>query len=109
MMMLACLGLSLAPPANRGAHLFLILVVMFISGIHTVVFGHERYHLPLVPLLLLYAAVGVGAHSWQRLREGMRTATPPLLACIGLLAIWGYEVFITDVQQIKRLLQALLS
>jgi 4-amino-4-deoxy-L-arabinose transferase-like glycosyltransferase len=109
MMLLACLGLSLAPPANRGAHLFLILVVMFISGIHTVVFGHERYHLPLVPLLLLYAAVGVGAHSWQRLREGMRTATPPLLACIGLLAIWGYEVFITDVQQIKRLLQALLS
>jgi 4-amino-4-deoxy-L-arabinose transferase-like glycosyltransferase len=108
-MLLASLGFFLAPPLNGRAHLFLVLVVVFISGIHTVVFGHERYHLPLIPLLLLYAAAAVGERSWRWLGQGIRTAAAPAIACIALLFSWGHEVFVVDVHRIKDLLEVLLS
>jgi 4-amino-4-deoxy-L-arabinose transferase-like glycosyltransferase len=108
-MLLASLGLFLAPPSNRKAHLFLVLVLVFISGVHTVVFGHERYHLPLMPLLILYAAAAVIEPSWRRLREGIPTAAAPVLACLTLLVIWGREVFIVDADRIKDLLRTFFS
>jgi 4-amino-4-deoxy-L-arabinose transferase-like glycosyltransferase len=109
MMLLASFGLFLAPPKNGRAHIFLVLLVAFISGVHTVVFGHERYHLPLIPLLLPYAAAAAIQRSWRQLHEGIRTATAPVLVCAGLLASWGREVFIIDAHRIKALLQLLVS
>jgi 4-amino-4-deoxy-L-arabinose transferase-like glycosyltransferase len=50
------LGWSLRWPEQWPAHLFLLLVAAFICGIHTLVFAHSRYHLPLMPLLAVYAA-----------------------------------------------------
>ena len=108
-MLLACLGLFLAPPSDRRAHFFLILVMVFISGIHTMIFGHERYHLPLIPILLLFAAAAVCRRSWRRLRNGIATAAPPLLACIGLAVLWGREVFIVEMPRIQDFIQVLLS
>jgi 4-amino-4-deoxy-L-arabinose transferase-like glycosyltransferase len=108
-MLLASVGLFLAPPNDRRIHLFLILLVAFISGVHTVVFGHERYHVPLIPLLLLYAAAAVVQQSWRRFHEGIRTAAVPAVVCIVLLVSWGYEVFIVDAQRIRTLLQLLMS
>src|SRR5438093_3182459 len=50
-MLLASLGFFLTLSANRMAHFFLVSVIVFVCGVHTVVFGHERYHLPLIPFL----------------------------------------------------------
>jgi 4-amino-4-deoxy-L-arabinose transferase-like glycosyltransferase len=108
-MLLASLGLFLAPPHDRKAHLFLILLIAFISGIHMVVFGHERYHLPLIPFLLLYGAAAVVHRGWRRLHEGIRTAAAPAAMCTGLLISWGYEVFIVDAGRIKAFLHLLIS
>jgi len=108
-MLLASLGLFLAPPADARAHIFLVLVMVFVSGVHTLVFGHERYHLPLIPLLLLYATAAVTRRSWHRLRDGGRTAAAAIIACIGLFVGWGREVFIVDVHRIKELLRLLMS
>ena len=108
-MLLASLGLFLAPPNDRRTHLFLILLVAFISGVHTVVFGHERYHLPLIPVLLLYAAAAVVQQSWRRLHEGTRTAAAPVVVWVVLLVSWGCEVFIIDAHRIKAFLQVLIS
>lgn len=52
-------------------HLFLLLIVAFICGIHTLVFAHSRYHLPLMPVLGIYAAAAWTARStvlthWRR-------------------------------------------
>jgi hypothetical protein len=108
-MLLASLGFFLAPPLNGRAHILLVLVVVFISGIHTVVFGHERYHLPLIPLLLLYAAAAVSERSWRWLGQGVRTAAAPAIVCIALLVSWGREVFVVDAHRIKHLFHVLLS
>jgi 4-amino-4-deoxy-L-arabinose transferase-like glycosyltransferase len=35
---------------------FLILLLVYFTGMHGLVFGHSRYHLPLIPLLAVMAA-----------------------------------------------------
>src|SRR5258708_8824356 len=47
-------GMCVVPPANWRVHAFVLLLIAFVTGIHTMVFGHPRYHLPLIPLLLFY-------------------------------------------------------
>ena len=53
---LAIYGAWLLPPANRWAHLLLLFAIGFTCLIHTAAFAHSRYHLPLIPILLAYAA-----------------------------------------------------
>ena len=100
----ACCGIFLSPPVEHRMHLLLLLVVGFITGIHTLAFGHERYHLPLIPLLLLYAASAVRHQAWQGFHLRMHTAAAPLTAVIILLMIWTREVLVVDVDRIQSLL-----
>jgi hypothetical protein len=98
----AVIGISLAPPERR-AHLLLITIVLFICGVHTVVFGHSRYHLPLVPILLLYAASAVSSGRW---REVFTFGRPSLLATsmVVLLGIvWLREIFVRDWDRIRSI------
>ena len=44
-----CRGAWLAAPRDWRLHVLLLLPVVVIAGVHTLVFGHSRYHLPLVP------------------------------------------------------------
>lgn len=105
-LLLALLGVFMAPPRNRVLHMFLLLLIAFICGIHTVVFGHSRYHLPLMPLVLLYSAAAV-VHVpsiWQR-RRSLRFA----LACAAggvMLAAWCYEILAIDLERYLNALSA---
>ena len=49
-------GIWLAAPDDRRMQILLLLPVLLIMGGHTIVFGHSRYHLPLIPIFGLYAA-----------------------------------------------------
>jgi 4-amino-4-deoxy-L-arabinose transferase-like glycosyltransferase len=99
---LAVIGLFLAPPV-RPAHVLLLGIVLFICGVHTLVFGHSRYHLPLVPILLLYAASAVTLGAWRRLFVPSRPAVLAT-ATIALLAIvWSREILVRDWDRIRQL------
>jgi 4-amino-4-deoxy-L-arabinose transferase-like glycosyltransferase len=50
------IGMCVVPPADWRAHTFLLLLIVFVTVMHTLVFGHSRYHLPLIPIVLLYSA-----------------------------------------------------
>ena len=108
LVLLASLGMFLARPADRRAHLFCLLLVAFISGLHTITFGHSRYHLPFIPLLLLYAAAAVHNQSWWCFREGFRQAAAPIAVWVSLGAIWGREVLLIDTNRIRDFLRVLL-
>jgi hypothetical protein len=107
-MILASCGIFLASPRDHAAHAFLVLIVLFVCGIHTIVFGHPRYHLPLVPFLGLYAAAAVEARSWRRLAEGPATAFAPLATVSVLAAIWFREVWIEVPTRLRDLAGGLL-
>lgn len=71
----------------------LVLVVVFVCGIHTLVFGHSRYHLPLMPLVGVFAAAAWihwrVAFDWRRGGWSLWLAAG---LCGLLLAGWTYEV-----------------
>src|SRR5262249_34650032 len=60
-LILGLFGLVMAPPTDRRIHWFLFLLIAFFCGVHTLVFAHSRYHLPIMPFVLLYSASSIVA------------------------------------------------
>lgn len=57
-------GAALTPPDRRTHALFLLLIA-FMCAVHTLVFAHSRYHLPIMPFVMVYAAAAVtGSNVW---------------------------------------------
>jgi hypothetical protein len=104
----AALGVGLAVPAERRAHWLIVAVIVFITAIHTIVFGHSRYHLPLVPFLAVYAAAAWTRGSWRTLVASPGTATVSIVLMVALVAGWSHEVLFRDAARIQALLQAWL-
>jgi hypothetical protein len=101
-MLLASLGVVVAVP-NWRVHTLLLGVVVFVCAVHSVVFGHPRYHLPLMPILLLYAAAAVDARAWQQLRASVRARVPVSAGVVMFGGIWAHELFWRDADKIHKL------
>jgi 4-amino-4-deoxy-L-arabinose transferase-like glycosyltransferase len=52
-------GFFCVPPNDRIGRWLLVCVIVFVCGMHTIVFGHSRYHLPLMPLVAIFAACAI--------------------------------------------------
>jgi 4-amino-4-deoxy-L-arabinose transferase-like glycosyltransferase len=52
----AAVGLFLRPPADRFQLALLLSVVVVLFAVHTFSVGHSRYHIPVMPLLSIFAA-----------------------------------------------------
>jgi 4-amino-4-deoxy-L-arabinose transferase-like glycosyltransferase len=52
-------GALMTPPLDRRYHALLFLIILFFCGVHALVFGHSRYHLPIIPFVLVYTAGAV--------------------------------------------------
>ena len=101
----AIFGATLAPPGDRRIHLFLFLLIAFICGLHTLAFGHSRYHLPLMPLVLLYAASAVVNRQaiWQQ-----RGRWPYRLACVVCAVFvggWVWMLVAVDGERVQNMLR----
>ncbi len=98
-------GIWLARPSDWRLHLLLLFPVALITAAHTIVFGHSRYHFPLMPILGIYAAALVVRAPLTRLRI-MR---PELLGAAAtatvLCAIWIRQVAFVDATRIITLLR----
>jgi 4-amino-4-deoxy-L-arabinose transferase-like glycosyltransferase len=106
LLLLGVAGAALAPPGDRGTHALLLAVVLFVCGVHSIVFGHSRYHLPLVPIIAIYAGRACTGVRWRMLRAGPRPAAAAVLMLV-LVVIWGREVLVRDADRIALLLEAL--
>jgi hypothetical protein len=93
-MLLGVMGAAAIPPANWRMHCFLLLLIAFVCGIHTLVFGHSRYHLPLMPLVGMYAAAAVT----NPRRIVLQWREPQVLlaggVCLLLMSYWCYELMV---------------
>jgi 4-amino-4-deoxy-L-arabinose transferase-like glycosyltransferase len=90
------IGMVMAPPGDWRIHAFLLLVLAFVCGMHSLVFAHSRYHLPLMPLVFIYSASAL-VHArtiWQRrLRWSFRLAVG---LCLLLAIGWAWEILVVD-------------
>ncbi|MES1255816.1 MAG: glycosyltransferase family 39 protein [Acidobacteriota bacterium] len=97
-------GIWLAAPADWRMQVVLLLPVLVIVAGHTIVFGHSRYHMPLVPVLAIYGTALVAAR-WPVL--GWRPAPAAIGAAAtvtALMAIWVRQVVFVDLARIGSLL-----
>jgi 4-amino-4-deoxy-L-arabinose transferase-like glycosyltransferase len=92
-------GMMMAPPADRRFHVLFLLVMLFICGMHVIVFGHSRYHLPLMPLIFLYTASSLVHAStiWQR-RRSLPFLAATAIGCL-FAAGWAWEIFVVDLDR----------
>jgi hypothetical protein len=96
-------GVWLVPPEWR-VHLLLLLPVVATMGAHTIVFGHSRYHVPLIPIMALYGVALLRRARTLDLRSQRLAVVGALLSMSLLAAIWAREVFVVESERIKALL-----
>jgi 4-amino-4-deoxy-L-arabinose transferase-like glycosyltransferase len=101
---LGIFGALFRPPADRRLHMFFLLVVAFVCALHTIVFGHSRYHFPLMPLVLMYAAAAWTNRGdiWGRRWRG-RFAVG-LSLCLVFVLGWGWNAAAGDWEFIRGLM-----
>lgn len=98
-------GMILEPPADRRVHALLLLVIGFLCAVHTATFGHSRYHLPVMPLILAYAA-NASVHAREIWRRRHR---PAFWLAAGLCAVfllgWARGIAGPDLGRYRDLLR----
>ncbi len=100
-------GCVVAPPIQWRSRAFLVLMIAVICGAHTLTFGHSRYHLPVMPLVLVFASIAIVEWSVIRLSfRSPRFALASLLAAI-FVSAWCLEVLLIYRENVSELLQAL--
>jgi hypothetical protein len=101
---LGAAGLWLEPPTDWRTQTILLFPVVLITAAHTIVFGHSRYHLPLMPFLGMWAAALVAArlrHIHMSARWMVAGATVSVLL---LCAIWIRQIAFVDAGRIAAIL-----
>jgi 4-amino-4-deoxy-L-arabinose transferase-like glycosyltransferase len=56
LMLAGCVGVVLRPPPDRLQLALVLSVIAVLAGVHALSVGHSRYHIPLMPLVALFAA-----------------------------------------------------
>lgn len=98
-------GMLLHPP--RALHLAVILsFVLALLGVHALVFGHSRYHIPLMPLVALFGGRLLVAGPVRR-AAFWRLATAAALALV-LVGSWGVSFVRQDLPELRRGLEGTL-
>jgi 4-amino-4-deoxy-L-arabinose transferase-like glycosyltransferase len=96
-------GLWLAAPEWR-LHVLLLLPIVIITGVHTLVFGHSRYHLPLMPIFGLYAAALLSTRSLALGRARRPAFVGAAATVLILVAVWVRQLVFVDAARIRELL-----
>ncbi|HVR28096.1 MAG TPA: hypothetical protein VMS86_01065, partial [Thermoanaerobaculia bacterium] len=97
-------GAILQPP--RPIHLAVVLsFVVAICGAHALTFGHSRYHIPLMPLVALFAARLVVAGPGRPTRRRVAAAAGGVLL---LLGSWTLNLVREDLPELRQGLEGSL-
>lgn len=98
---LAIYGVSMTRAHNRQKYWFFIVLILFVCGIHTLVFAHARYRLPLMPLLFVFAASGLlGLRGVWRRRNDYRFRMASLVVA-ALVCNWGWQMYLDRNQLVQ--------
>jgi hypothetical protein len=81
----------------------MLVLVIFVCALHTIVFGHPRYRLPLMPILAVYAGAAVTRLEWAAVRN--RAAWPAMAGAGVLMALWAVQFAVRDWTAVARLLR----
>lgn len=79
---------------NFPAAAFLLAVALYFWALHALVFAHERYHLPLIPIVIFFAVALLQNRRFAlRLFRKPTRLIFPLLTTLVFLVFWGLEIY----------------
>jgi hypothetical protein len=89
-------GVLLVRPMDWRLHALMVGMMAVPCLLHTLVFAHSRYHLPFIPILLIYATAAIlqWRSLWQQ-RERMLFKVAAVM-CVILVAAWIREIVMVD-------------
>lgn len=97
------IGMWLTPPSDWRSQILLLFPLLLFVAAHSIIFGHSRYHMPLIPLLTVYAAqLMVRASSLQWAKRPMLIGATATVAA--LAAIWIRQIVVVDLARIAALI-----
>jgi 4-amino-4-deoxy-L-arabinose transferase-like glycosyltransferase len=102
LLFLGIFGMCLAPLADRRLHWLLLSVIAYTCGLHTLVFAHSRYHLPVMPLVLVFAATAITARPspWRQWRQAGFWLAAAL--CVLIVVGWGWGLATGDLEKLRE-------
>jgi 4-amino-4-deoxy-L-arabinose transferase-like glycosyltransferase len=103
---LGVFGMCMFPPENRYVHVFLLLLMAYITGMHTIVFGHSRYHVPLMPVVLLYSSAAIVHFRMIWERRSLWSFRLASVICLMLAAGWAWRAWAADVDLVSNLVNS---
>ena len=81
--------------------------IVVLTGIHSLVFGHSRYYIPLIPLLAIYAAAVWEAGPRDVWRRAGRARYAAAVTLIVLVGAWIRQIAIVDAARVQALFKLL--
>jgi 4-amino-4-deoxy-L-arabinose transferase-like glycosyltransferase len=108
-MMLAVVGAWSTEKRAWPTHAFILALVVLITGVHTIVFGHSRYRLPLMAFGSIYAAAAIEQRSWRRILHNRAMLIGAGLSIALLLVIWAEELLVRDFDRVRGFVARLMS
>ncbi|MBD3673128.1 MAG: glycosyltransferase family 39 protein [Planctomycetaceae bacterium] len=100
----AFLGMWLSPPEQKSDLILLGISILVPCLIHSAIFAHSRYHLPLMPLMYLFAAAAV-THLRVIYRQlGTMRFWLAISCCLILTLGWLREIVFVDLAQTQLLI-----
>jgi 4-amino-4-deoxy-L-arabinose transferase-like glycosyltransferase len=103
-MILSVFGFVLTRPNIRGMSGFMLLLIAFVCLVHSAVFGHSRYHLPLMPLVLIYSAAAIGNASDIWSRRNIPAFKLASLIAAALVGMWIWELTVVEAGRLAELI-----
>jgi 4-amino-4-deoxy-L-arabinose transferase-like glycosyltransferase len=91
-------GAAIRPPDHRVHALFLLLIA-FTCAVHTVVFAHSRYHLPIMPLVMVYASAAVTAPTTRPTRRAAFWLAAGFCALV--IVGWVWNAWAGDLEKLS--------
>jgi 4-amino-4-deoxy-L-arabinose transferase-like glycosyltransferase len=91
-------GALVVPPRDRANHLLVLSWIAFPWALHSVAFAHSRYHLPLMPLVLIYAAAAFASCGMIVERSRSWAFAAACTACFLLAGSWVREFLLVDLK-----------
>ncbi len=94
---LGLVGAVLRPPPDRIQLVLILSFFVLLVGVHSMILGHSRYHIPLMPFVCLFAArlIVVPPH-----REERRRLAWALLALLILAVSWVIGLVSVDLPEL---------
>jgi hypothetical protein len=92
-------GVVLRPPPNRLQLAIVLSVVAVLAGVHTLSIGHSRYHLPIMPLVAIFAARAL--LTWRAPAPRRRVAAAAAIAAV-LAGSWLIGLVTADRADLER-------